>query len=260
MSDVMAFPDGGYRFIKGVFQYSAGVAAEPGFELERARFRRLLPLDAGFAALRAHLERIGRPITAFCACELRSPAPFSEAGFLAFNREYIKPLEQWNIYRAGVNPIARSNVCPNFDGPTAPSFYAFSYTLPAAQPQAARPPAGSADAPSFVISGSGEAREGAGSYRDRTVALGDRSPAGLREKVRFVLEEMERRLRELGLGWDDVTGTHAYTVYDIHPLLKDEFAARGAIQRGLGWHLARPPVVDLDFEMDVRGIAREILL
>lgn len=255
MSNVMAFPDGGYRFIKGVFQYYAGVAAEPGFEVERVRFRQLVPLDKGFEAVRAHLMQMGRPLTAFCACELRSPAPFTDAGFLAFNREYIKPLEQWNIYRGGVNPVARSNVCPNFDGPRVPSFYAFSYTVPTAVP-----PASGGGTPSFVISGSGEAREGEGSYRERTVRADDRTPEGLREKVRFVLGEMERRLTELGFGWDDVTGTHAYTVYDIHPLLKDEFAARGAMRRGINWHLARPPVEGLDFEMDVRGVVRELVL
>jgi hypothetical protein len=255
MANVIVFPDGGYRFIKGVFQYSAGVAAEPGFEMERVRFRQLVPLDLGFEAIRAHLERMGRPLAAFCACELRSPAPFTEAGFLAFNREYIKPLERWNIFRSGVNPIARSNVCPNFDGPSVPSFYAFSHTVPAAAPQAR-----GTGAAGFVISGSGEAQEGEGSYRERTIRLGDRSPEGLREKVRFVLAEMERRMTELGLGWSDVTDTHAYTVYDIHPLLQDEFAARGAMRRGISWHLARPPVVDLDFEMDVRGIARELVI
>jgi hypothetical protein len=29
---------------------------------------------------------------------------------------------------------------------------------------------------------------------------------------------------------------------------------------GLTWHYARPPVIDLEFEMDVRGAAREIVL
>ena len=38
MAEVIAFPAGGYRFIKGPFQYSAGVAADAGFEIERARF------------------------------------------------------------------------------------------------------------------------------------------------------------------------------------------------------------------------------
>ena len=29
MTDVLPFPSGGYRFLMGVFHYSAGVAAEP---------------------------------------------------------------------------------------------------------------------------------------------------------------------------------------------------------------------------------------
>ena len=33
------FQAGGYRYIKAVFQYSGGVAAEPGYEIERAAFR-----------------------------------------------------------------------------------------------------------------------------------------------------------------------------------------------------------------------------
>ena len=40
MPTVQPFPAGGYRFISPQFQYSGGVAAEPGFRLERARFAR----------------------------------------------------------------------------------------------------------------------------------------------------------------------------------------------------------------------------
>ena len=251
------FPAGGYRYLPGVFQYSGGVAAEPGFEIERVRFRRWLPLDEGFAAIRAHLERLGRPPTAFCACELRSPAPFTDAGFTAFNREYIKPLEQWGIYRDGVNPVARSNVCPEVGAPSVPCFYAFSYTVLSNTVVSNGGPAAGSRPPSFIVAGSGEAREGPGPYAERTVRLGDRSPEGVREKARFVLGEMERRMAALGVGWPDVTGTHVYTVLDIHALLKDEIAGRGAMRSGLTWHFARPPVVNLDYEMDVRGVARE---
>lgn len=38
MSEVRSFEPGGYRYIRGPFQYSAGVAAEPGVTLERVRF------------------------------------------------------------------------------------------------------------------------------------------------------------------------------------------------------------------------------
>jgi hypothetical protein len=69
MPTVQSFPAGGYRFISHQFQYSGGVAAEPGFRVERARFARPLPLAEGFDAIEAYLAGIGRSPTAFCACE-----------------------------------------------------------------------------------------------------------------------------------------------------------------------------------------------
>ncbi len=81
-------PEGGFRFVPGVHQYSAGVAAEPGFRLERVRFARPVPLAEGFARIAAFLDARGLPKAAFCACELRSPEPLTEAGFAAFNKIY----------------------------------------------------------------------------------------------------------------------------------------------------------------------------
>ena len=115
MPTVQPFPAGGYRFISHQFQYSGGVAAEPGFRIERARFARSLPLAEGFEAIEAYLAGIGRSPTAFCACELRSPAQFTDAGFVAFNRHYVERLAAWGIFRQEVNPVARSNVCPEID-------------------------------------------------------------------------------------------------------------------------------------------------
>src|SRR5438270_6743059 len=52
----------------------------------RARALREIPAAAGgFDAIQAYLAGIERPPTALCACELRSPAQFSNAGFVAFN-------------------------------------------------------------------------------------------------------------------------------------------------------------------------------
>ncbi|OGB93894.1 MAG: hypothetical protein A2Z31_04345, partial [candidate division NC10 bacterium RBG_16_65_8] len=248
MGEVIGCPASGYRYLKGVFQYSAGVAAEPGFAIERARFLRPVPLDEGFRAIEAYLIEIQRPLAAFCACELRSPAPFTEDGFAAFNRIYVGTLERWGIFRDEANPVARSNVCPEIDPPATPSFYAFSYTVPAH----------TGERRSFHVAGSGEVPEGKGAYRDRIVRRGDASPEGLREKARYVLGEMERRMTALGFGWAEVTGTQLYTVHDVHPIFGEEIVRRRAALHGLTWHFARPPVVGLDFEMDVRGTAREI--
>jgi hypothetical protein len=109
------FSRGGYSFVKGVFQYSAGVVALPGFRIERVRFAAPLPLREGFEKIASIIGSEGRPPAALCACELRSPAPFSEAGFRQFNEIYVGRLKQWGLIEAGANPVARGNVCPAID-------------------------------------------------------------------------------------------------------------------------------------------------
>lgn len=249
MNGTVDFAEGGYRYIPGVFQYSAGVAALPGFELVHARFLKPVPLAEGFKRIAGHLASVGRPLTAFCACELRSPAPFTEAGFRAFNETYVGTLAEWGIFKDGKNPVARSNVCPEIAPPSEPSLYAFAYTIPAPNPK-----------PTAVIAGSGEVPEGQSNYRDHVVRPGDTSPEGLAEKARFVLAEMERRLGAVGMTWADVTATQVYTVHDLYPFLADEIVRRGAATHGLVWHLCRPPVVDLEYEMDCRSVPRELVI
>ena len=58
MSAVSKFSPGGYRFVRGVFQYSAGVAAEPGYEIARARFAKLVPIAEGLKRIEAHLAAL----------------------------------------------------------------------------------------------------------------------------------------------------------------------------------------------------------
>ena len=249
MSATAVFAPGGYRYIPAVFQYSAGVAAEDGYELERVRFMAPVPLADAFAKVEAHLKAIGRPTTAFAHCELRSPAPFNDQGFIDFNRQYVQTLERWGIYKDNVNPVARTNVCPMYHEPATPSMLAFTYTIPATSSRR-----------TFMLSGGGDARSGSEPYKDRIVRYNDTSSEGLREKVIFVIDEMEQRLKTLGFGWSDVVSTQAYTVQDIGHLVGELLAASGAITSGLVWNYARPPVIGLDYEMDVRGIARELIL
>jgi hypothetical protein len=249
-AELVNFPDGGYRYLKGVYQYSGGVAAQPGHAIDRVLFPRPMPLTEGFKAIAAHLASVGRPLTALCACELRSPAPFSEAGFEAFNRRYADTLETWGLLREDRNPVARTNVCPLVNVPAVPGFHAFSYTVDV---DAAPGPA------SFVVSGGGEARDGQASYRESMVRLGDTSLAGLREKLRYVMTEMERRTAGLGFGWADASVVQAYTVHDIGALVEDEIIRRGKLPNGLTWHLARPPIIDMEVEMDLRRVRCERL-
>jgi hypothetical protein len=245
------FAAGNYRFIPAVFQYSSGAAAFSGFEIERVRFDRPTPLAHGFAQAAKYIQAAGRPLTSFCACELRSPAAFTEAGFQAFNQHYVKTLAEWGIFDGTTNPVARSNVCPEIDPPAEPSFYAFSFT---------RPTQRTGTTLDFVIAGGAEARGGTGSYPERIVRYRDLSPAGLKEKVGFTVGEMESRLAAFGFGWKDTTAAQAYTVHDFHPVMVDELVRRGAARSGLIWHFARPPVIDLEFEMDCRRVTRETVI
>jgi hypothetical protein len=243
------FSAGGYRFIPGVFQYSGGAAALPGHDIRRVRFRAPVPLAQGFEWIERFIAATGRPLTSFCACELRSPAPFTEQGFRAFNDIYVVTLEKWGLFDGKVNPVARSNVCPAIDPPAEPSFHAFSFTATAADA-----------APSFVIAGGAEAREGGASYTERTIRRGETGPDAMREKALYVLGEMERRMAAFGFGWADTTATQVYTVHDLHPFLADEIVRRGAAHSGLTWHYARPPVRELEYEMDCRAVGRESII
>lgn len=252
MSAVVDFVPGGYRYIPFQFQYSSGIAALPGFEIERVRFVRPPPLLTGFEAIEDYLGSIGRPTTAFAACELRTPAPFTDQGFIEFNREYVRTLARWGLYADGtqpVNPVARTNVCPMYGAPREALLHAFSYAVPARGSHT-----------TFVIAGGGETSGSGASYQDRIVCYGDTSPEGMRAKAQCVIGEMERRLGLLGLGWSDAGSTQVYTVQNVGHLVGELLAARGACDQGLGWTYARPPVQGLEFEMDVRRVAREVLL
>jgi hypothetical protein len=191
-------PSGGFRYIPGFFQYSAGVRALDGYRIERAEFLRPVPLLAGFAFIERFLGDQGLALAAFCACELRSPAPFTEVGFTAFNRHYVGTLERWGVMSGDRNPVARSNVCAELNKPDEPSFHAFCFT---------RPVRGASG--SFVIAGSGEAEEGHASYQESTIRLGDTSPAGMREKGVYVLNRMEQRMAAVDADWPDLTAVQA---------------------------------------------------
>jgi hypothetical protein len=243
------FPAGNYRFIPAVFQYSSGAAADSGFEVERVRFDRMLPLAEGFAQVAKYIQAAGRPLTSFCACELRSPAAFTEDGFRAFNQHYVKTLAEWGLFDGTTNPVARSNVCPEIDPPAEPSFYAFSFTRPSQH-----------KTPTFIIAGGAETRGGNGSYPERIVRYRDHSPEGMKEKVQCTVAQMESRLQTFGFGWKDTTAAQAYSIRDFHPVISEELVRHGAMRSGLTWHFARPPVIDLEYEMDCRRVVRETVI
>jgi hypothetical protein len=253
---LIANPRGGYSFLKGIAPYSGGAVAIPGFDIVHARFRKPVPLARGFERVKAHLASIPRPLQALCAMELRSPKPFSFQGFNEFNAGYIGVLKGWDLFVDGgaVNPVARTNVAPETGAPAEPSLYAFSYTVTAA---AARATA----AKTFVVAGGGELPEGSLDPHD-VVRRGEESADALREKTRFVMGLMTGRLKGLGVSWDLATVTAVYTVHPICGFVAQEIVKpmMGGAAHGMLWHFARPPIVSIEYEMDVRGCRQELVL
>ena len=100
-------------------------------------------------------------------------------------------------------------------------------------------------------------KEGDGPYSAKTIRYRDTSATAMREKAIFVLGQMEKRMGAFGAGFAHTTAAQVYTVHDLHGFLADEIVARGAARHGLTWHYARPPVIDLEYEMDCRRISVE---
>lgn len=243
-------PAGGYSFIKGLSPYSAGVVAGSGFAIEHVRFLRPIPWREGFQRVEAHLRSSGRPRQALCAVALRSPKPFTFGGFNQFNTDYEDLLKSWGLLVDGLNPIARTNVAPLLDPPGQPSMYSFAYTMPVKDAR-----------PSFVVAGAGELPEGSLDPHD-VVRRGETSPNAMAEKARYVCALMDGRVRGLGVTWNDVSVTNIYTAHDLNALLPSQVLPRmgQAAQHGVVWHYARPPIESIEYEMDLRGCSREIVL
>ncbi|MEJ7609380.1 MAG: hypothetical protein WKF37_24675 [Bryobacteraceae bacterium] len=243
-------PKGSYSFLRGIAPYSAGVVADEGYEIVHARFQRLAPFADGCERVRKHLEQVSRPAQALCGMELRSPKPFTFQGFDEFNQGYIEALTKWGLIVDTVNPVARTNVAPEIGAPAAPSLYGFSYTVPSRTKKT-----------TFVVAGAGELPEGSLEPKD-LVRAGETSADALGEKIRFVMGLMSGRLRGLGTDWEQVATANVYTVHPICAMLPEQIVrpmSASAIH-GVTWYYSRPPIVSIEYEMDVRGCEQELML
>ena len=243
-------PKGNYSFLKGIAPYSAGTVAQAGYAVEHARLLAPIPWRKGFEWIDAHLKRVGRPRTALAGVELRSPKPFTFGGFNDFNGGYVELLKSWGLFVDGLNPVARTNVAPEFDPPAEPSLYGFSFTVKADTKRQ-----------TFVVAGGGELPEGSLNPAD-VVRQGETSADALREKARFVMGLMDGRVRELGVTWDLATSVNVYTVFNLGDFWERELLAKmgGAKAHGVVWYPTRPPIETIEFEMDLRGCVREVVL
>lgn len=246
MTDIVSLPQAGYAFLKGQGNpFSGGIACLGGYALARVRWRRPLPLAEGLARAAALIRAEGRPLAALAACELRSPAPMLPADFAAFNRHYVELLKANGFSAEAPIPMARSNVAPTADPPATNTLFAFTYTI-------AEGDAGAPLRPDFLISGRAELVDGS-----RTViAADDASPAGTEKKAVYVFEQLRARVEALGGAWDDITAVQIYTARALDPVLP-LLGRLGLAALGITWHPAHPPVVPLEFEVDLRAVGIE---
>jgi hypothetical protein len=243
---------GNYKFVRGYgAPFSSGALANPGFGIVHVTFEPLARLADGYRLIERHLREAGRPIHAVCGIELRIPAPLTPAGFDEFNRGYIERLTEWGLMVDGLNPVARTNVAPAASPITEPSLYGFYYTTPAMN----------AERPAFVLAGVPEVSSRAGGKRE-IVAAGDVSIEGLRRKAACVLETLGGLLREMNLGWNEASAVNLYTVHDLHSLFASDLLPTlgAAAHRGIRWHYARPPVIELELEIDGYAARQELVL
>jgi hypothetical protein len=247
LKDVKA---GNYYFLPGIPAFSSGVVAMPGFEIVHATLAAPLPWREGFERIDHHLREAGRPRTAVCGIMLRSPKPFTFDGFDEFNQGYRSLLGEWGILVDGENPIPRTNVAPVVGAPAEPSLYAFSYTVAGTTPQ-----------PAFIVAGAGEMGDRARGA-EGIVRHGETSPDAMREKARFVMGIMQDRMRALGGDWSRITRINVYTAQPIHGIVEEDILklAGPAAVHGVHWYPSRPPIQGLEFEVDMRGVARELML
>ena len=172
---------GGFRFLPTDGPFSAGVAAEPGYQIVRVHTPRDTPLAKGFRMVEETLEAEGRPLPALCAMELRIPKPMTRQEFDDFNVGYVAQLDRWGLTVNGRQPAARTNVAPEIEAPDEPSLHAFCYTVEGVSPRE-----------TFVISGAPETPGMQG---------------GLAAFWSSIAKTLEERMTALGVKWANATET-----------------------------------------------------
>lgn len=257
-TSLIARPDGNFDFSPGSGTFCNEVIPHDGYAVAHAVFMRPTPLVAAFSAINKYLAGLGRPMAALCGAELRIAEPLSFAGFGAFNAMYVALLDAYGLRvapQADATPLGtmtRSNLSPGIAAakPEQPSVYAFSYVVPGARPGGRR---------SFVSSGLGEL---AGAGRDSIIRLGDTTPDGMREKARWVMQTLFARIGALGLAIQDISHVNVYCVHSADSYMRAEVLEPLGAHAGIGahWHFCRPPIAEVEFEVDLKGVLTQTYL
>ncbi|MBI4675286.1 MAG: RidA family protein [Chloroflexi bacterium] len=240
---------GNFHFLRGGAAYSHAVIADPGYAIQYVTFLHPLPVAQGFDWIADYLQNQGRPTQAVCAIQLRSPRPLTMQEFGAFNAQTYRPaLEKHDLLVEGVSPMTRSNLAVEINPPAQAVLYAFGYTVPSGDTGATR---------DFILSGAGDM-----DANGKIIRGGETSDDALRDKAKFVMDDLSARLKTLDVTWDDSTAFNVYCAYDLFPYLREtvlEPLGRAQLQ-GVHWYFMRPPIQGLELEADARRVLREVYL
>tara|TARA_B110000003_G_C16528715_1_gene488084 strand:- start:174 stop:926 length:753 start_codon:yes stop_codon:yes gene_type:complete len=242
-------PQAEYSYIPAITAYSGGVRSADESEIVHATLKTPVPWAKGFDAISDLLASFELERSALCGVELRCEKPHSFDGFDAFNNAYENKLAQWGLIVEEENPIARTNVAPAHLGPNQTEMHAFSFVRPSKCTE-----------PSFVVAGAGDLIDQSLLVPESIVRVGEKSKAAWIARISQVMDEMEIRMKTLGVSWDDASTVDVYCAADWMPYVEESILARMGQSglRGLHWYYSRPPIEGLTFEMDLRGVAQEI--
>ena len=243
---VRSAPDG-FDFLPGGPPFSCWVVARDGYEIVHATLRSPLPYRAGFAAAAWFLAARDRPTAALCGIQLRSPAPRSFDGFAEFNAGYGEELTRYGLWLDGDNPLARTNVAPAHRPPGEVCLQAFSFTVPSSGPGR-----------TFIVSGAAELRDDI-LDADAVVRPGETALDAMAEKAAQVTGTMGSRLAGIGASWDEVTMINVFAIDHVAETVRSVVLPQaGRHADSVHWYPSLPPVADVRWEMDVRGVRREL--
>ncbi len=203
----------------------------------------------GFARIKQHLEKLGRPVTALAACELRSPKPMSVAEFQEFNREYLKTLHEWGCR-------ARRDQCAGAqqhraDHRGAVRLELLRLHLHGAGSECVRrlPDLGPAGDQARRARGRAHVR------RPRRVAEGSRREGALCRWTACARASM--RSAATGAASPHRRSTPCTTSARCWRTCSAELKIS---QIGVAWYPGWPPVSDMEFEVDVRRVRTELVI
>jgi hypothetical protein len=252
MTKLISRPEGNFSYLPGSTIYCRGAVADKGFSMAHATFKAPVPLARAFADIKTHLYSIGRPMQALAGLELRIPKPLSFDGFGALSVQYTKLLDKFGLRVGADATTTRTNVAlERIDlAPKQPGVYGFTYTIPGAR---------GGGRTGFIGSGIGELD---GNDRNAIIALGKTNDKAMRAKAEWVMSAIAAQLAELGVKWSDVSNTNIYTVHGVDKYVEDVvLGVMGPAARyGVHWMFTRPPIDEIEFELDVRGTSQELFL